>query len=185
MDHGPRFYSRARVVRLHSRVTHHVSGLLDRLANYLVVLEAGWLITKRQVFLDVYRYWLKIFAVGFAMGAGSGLMMAYEIGANWSAYSAKVGPILGQLLAYETMSAFFLEAGFLGIRLFGLARVGPKLHLAAGALVAVGTLLLAAWILAANSWMQTSAGYAIDPTGCLHSRQSTSVATILPKLDSH
>lgn len=135
------------------------------LASYLAVLEAGWLLTKRQVFLDAYQYWLKIFAVGFAMGVVSGLMMAYEIGANWSGYSAKVGPILGPLLAYETMSAFFLEAGFLGIMLFGMARVGPKLHFAASVLVAVGTLISASWILAANSWMQTPAGYAIDASG--------------------
>jgi len=135
------------------------------LASYLAVLEAGWLITKKPMFLDAYKYWLKIFAVVFAMGVVSGLMMAYEVGANWSGYSEKVGPILGPLLAYETMTAFFLEAGFLGIMLFGLERVGPALHFVATALVSIGTLISASWILAANSWMQTPQGYIIGPKG--------------------
>ena len=135
------------------------------LASFLAVLEAGWLITRKLVFMDCYKYWLKLFAVVFAMGVVSGLMMAYEIGANWSGYSEAVGPILGPLLAYETMSAFFLEAGFLGIMLFGLTRVGPTLHFLASALVATGTLISAAWILAANSWMQTPQGYAINAKG--------------------
>lgn len=135
------------------------------LASFLGVLEAGWLITRKPVFMDCYKYWLKIFAVVFAMGVVSGLMMAYEIGANWSGYSENVGPILGPLLAYETMSAFFLEAGFLGIMLFGLSRVGPGLHFLASTLVAVGTLISASWILTANSWMQTPQGYAINAAG--------------------
>lgn len=135
------------------------------LSSYLAVLEAAWLITKKPAFLDAYKYWLKIFAVVFAMGVVSGLMMAYEIGANWSGYSAKVGSILGPLLAYETMSAFFLEAGFLGIMLFGLTRVGPYLHFLASALVAVGTIISAGWILAGNSWMQTPQGYTIGADG--------------------
>ncbi|BAJ81632.1 MULTISPECIES: cytochrome ubiquinol oxidase subunit I [Acidiphilium] len=135
------------------------------LAAYLAVLELMWLVTKRPVYLDAYRYWLKIFAVIFAIGVVSGLVMAYEVGANWAGYSAKVGPILGPLLAWETMSAFFLEAGFLGIMLFGMSRVGPKLHFAATALVSIGTLISASWILAANSWMQTPRGYALAPDG--------------------
>jgi cytochrome d ubiquinol oxidase subunit I len=135
------------------------------LASFLAVLEAGWLITRKPVFMDAYKYWLKIFSVVFAMGVVSGLMMAYEIGANWSGYSENVGPILGPLLAYETMSAFFLEAGFLGIMLFGLTRVGPGLHFLASALVAIGTIISAGWILAGNSWMQTPQGYSIDPSG--------------------
>lgn len=135
------------------------------LASFLAVLEAGWLITRKPVFMDVYKYWLKIFAVVFGMGVVSGLMMAYEIGANWSGYSENVGPILGPLLTYETMSAFFLEAGFLGIMLFGLTRVGPGLHFLASALVAIGTLISAGWILAGNSWMQTPQGFTMDPSG--------------------
>jgi cytochrome d ubiquinol oxidase subunit I len=135
------------------------------LASFLAVLEGCWLVTRKPMFLDAYKYWLKIFSVVFAMGVVSGLMMAYEVGANWSGYSEKVGPILGPLLAYETMTAFFLEAGFLGIMLFGLERVGPKLHFLATALVSVGTLISASWILAANSWMQTPQGYIIDAKG--------------------
>jgi cytochrome d ubiquinol oxidase subunit I len=135
------------------------------LASFLAVLEGCWLVTRKAMFLDAYKYWLKIFSVVFAMGVVSGLMMAYEVGANWSGYSEKVGPILGPLLAYETMTAFFLEAGFLGIMLFGLERVGPKLHFLATALVSIGTLISASWILAANSWMQTPQGYMIDAKG--------------------
>ncbi|MCU4159188.1 cytochrome ubiquinol oxidase subunit I [Acidiphilium sp. AL] len=135
------------------------------LASYLAVLELMWLKTQNQVYLDAYKYWLKIFAVVFAIGVVSGLVMAYEVGANWSGYSNKAGPILGPLLAYETLTAFFLEAGFLGIMLFGLKRVGPRLHFAATALVSIGTLISASWILSANSWMQTPQGYTIGPHG--------------------
>jgi cytochrome d ubiquinol oxidase subunit I len=101
----------------------------------------------------------------FAIGVVSGLVMAYEIGANWGGYADKVGPVLGPLLSYETLTAFFLEAGFLGIMLFGIARVGPKLHFAATCLVAIGTLISATWILAANSWMQTPQGTIIGANG--------------------
>lgn len=135
------------------------------LASYLSVLEGAWLWTKKPVFIDAYKYWLKIFAMIFAIGVVSGLVMAYEIGANWGGYSDKVGPVLGPLLAYETLTAFFLEAGFLGIMLFGLQRVGPKLHFAATCLVSFGTLVSATWILAANSWMQTPQGAIIGANG--------------------
>jgi cytochrome d ubiquinol oxidase subunit I len=135
------------------------------LASYLAVLEGLWLATKNPVFLDAHKYWLKIFAMIFAIGVVSGLVMAYEIGANWGGYSDRVGPVLGPLLAYETLTAFFLEAGFLGIMLFGLQRVGPKLHFAATCLVAIGTLISATWILSANSWMQTPQGATIGPNG--------------------
>ena len=135
------------------------------LASYLSVLEGAWLWTKRPVYLDAYKYWLKIFAMIFAIGVVSGLVMAYEIGANWGGYADKVGPVLGPLLSYETLTAFFLEAGFLGIMLFGITRVGPKLHFAATCLVAIGTLISATWILAANSWMQTPAGAIIGANG--------------------
>ena len=135
------------------------------LASYLAVLEGAWLWTKNGVYLDAYKYWLKIFAMIFAIGVVSGLVMAYEIGANWGGYSDRVGPILGPLLAYETLTAFFLEAGFLGIMLFGMERVGPKLHFAASCAVSIGTLISATWILSANSWMQTPAGSVIGPNG--------------------
>jgi cytochrome d ubiquinol oxidase subunit I len=135
------------------------------LASFLAVLEGAWLMTGKSAYLDAYKYWLKIFAMIFAIGVVSGLVMAYEIGANWGGYADKVGPVLGPLLAYETLTAFFLEAGFLGIMLFGLQRVGPKLHFAATALVAIGTLISATWILSANSWMQTPAGVVLGENG--------------------
>lgn len=135
------------------------------LASYLAVLELLFLATGRAAYMAAYRYWLKIFSVGFAMGVVSGLVMAYEIGTNWAGYSVRVGPILGPLLAWETLTAFFLEAGFLGIMIFGLKRVGPRLHAFATCMVAVGTLISATWILMANSWMQTPAGYGIDAKG--------------------
>jgi cytochrome d ubiquinol oxidase subunit I len=135
------------------------------LASFLAVLEGAWLMTGKSAYLDAYKYWLKIFAMIFAIGVVSGLVMAYEIGANWGGYADKVGPVLGPLLAYETLTAFFLEAGFLGIMLFGLQRVGPKLHFAATALVAIGTLISATWILSANSWMQTPAGVVLGANG--------------------
>jgi len=133
------------------------------LAAYLAVLEGLWLKTGRQVFLDLFQYWLKIFAIGFSMGVVSGIVMSYEFGTNWSQFAEKAGPVLGPMLAYEVMTAFFLEAGFLGVMLFGLNRVGRGLHFTATCLVSIGTLISMSWILASNSWMQTPQGYAIDP----------------------
>jgi len=135
------------------------------LASYLAVLEALWLWTREDRYIQVFRYWLRIFAVAFAMGVVSGLVMSYQFGTNWSAFSDKTGPVLGPLLGYEVLTAFFLEAGFLGVMLFGLERVGPRLHFLATCLVAFGTLLSAFWILSANSWMQTPTGYSIDADG--------------------
>ena len=131
------------------------------LASYLAVLEACWLRTQRTVFRDLYQFWLKIFAVNFGMGVVSGLVMAYQFGTNWSYFSDFAGSITGPLLAYEVLTAFFLEAGFLGVMLFGWTRVGPGLHFFATVMVAVGTLISSTWILASNSWMHTPAGYAI------------------------
>lgn len=131
------------------------------LASYLAVLEACWLKTHRMVFRDLYHFWVKIFAVNFGMGVVSGLVMAYQFGTNWSFFSEFAGGITGPLLAYEVLTAFFLEAGFLGVMLFGWTRVGPGLHFLSTVMVALGTLLSATWILASNSWMQTPAGYEI------------------------
>ena len=131
------------------------------MASYLVVLEALWLKTKQQVYRDLYLFWSKVFAVNFAMGVVSGLVMAYQFGTNWSAFSDFAGAVTGPLLAYEVLTAFFLEAGFLGVMLFGWSRVGPGLHFFATLMVAIGTLVSATWILASNSWMQTPQGYAI------------------------
>jgi cytochrome bd ubiquinol oxidase subunit I len=131
------------------------------LASYLAVLEGLWLATGRAVFRDLYKFWVKIFAVSFGMGVVSGIVLSYEFGTNWSGLTAAAGNILGPLLGYEVLTAFFLEAGFLGIMLFGWDRVGRGLHFLATALVAIGTLISAFWILAANSWMQTPAGHEI------------------------
>ncbi|QAA93405.1 cytochrome ubiquinol oxidase subunit I [Pollutimonas thiosulfatoxidans] len=131
------------------------------LASYLMVLEAYWLKTGKRHYYDLYHYWIKIFAVNFAMGVVSGLVMAYQFGTNWSYFSDFAGGITGPLLAYEVLTAFFLEAGFLGVMLFGWSRVGPGLHFFSTIMVALGTLLSATWILASNSWMQTPAGYEI------------------------
>jgi cytochrome bd ubiquinol oxidase subunit I len=135
------------------------------LASYLAVLEALWLSTGRQAYLDLFNYWKKIFAVAFGMGVVSGIVMSYQFGTNWSAFSDKAGPVIGPLMGYEVLTAFFLEAGFLGVMLFGLKRVGPGLHFFATLMVAVGTLISATWIIAVNSWMQTPAGYSINAAG--------------------
>jgi cytochrome d ubiquinol oxidase subunit I len=135
------------------------------LASYLAVLEGLWLATRRATYLTLFRYWLKIFAIVFAMGVVSGIVMSYQFGTNWSVFSDKAGPIVGPLMAYEVLTAFFLEAGFLGVMLFGLERVGKKLHFLATCLVALGTALSAFWILSANSWMQTPAGWTMNAQG--------------------
>jgi len=131
------------------------------LGSYLAVLEGLWLWRRRTVFRDLYLFWSKVFAVNFGMGVVSGLVMAYEFGTNWSGFSAFAGGVTGPLLTYEVLTAFFLEAGFLGVMLFGWSRVGPALHFLATLMVAAGTLISATWILASNSWMQTPQGYAI------------------------
>jgi cytochrome d ubiquinol oxidase subunit I len=135
------------------------------LASYLAVLEGLWLFTGRAVFLDLFNYWKKIFAVAFGMGVVSGIVMSYQFGTNWSVFSDKAGPVIGPLMGYEVLTAFFLEAGFLGVMLFGLSRVGPRLHFLATLMVALGTFISAFWILAVNSWMQTPAGYAFNEVG--------------------
>lgn len=131
------------------------------LASYLAVLEGLWLKTGQTVYRDLYHFWVKIFAVNFGMGVVSGLVMAYQFGTNWSAFSDFAGSVTGPLLAYEVLTAFFLEAGFLGVMLFGWNRVGPGLHFFSTVMVAVGTLISTFWILASNSWMQTPQGFEI------------------------
>ncbi|WP_152226327.1 cytochrome ubiquinol oxidase subunit I [Pseudomonas sp. SCB32] len=131
------------------------------LASYLAVLEGLWLKTSDEVYRDLYHFWSKIFAVNFGMGVVSGLVMAYQFGTNWSAFSAFAGSVTGPLLTYEVLTAFFLEAGFLGVMLFGWHRVGPGLHFFATVMVAIGTLISTFWILASNSWMQTPQGHEI------------------------
>lgn len=135
------------------------------LASFLAVLEAQWLRTGSGVYANLYRYWLKIFAVVFAMGVVSGIVMSYQFGTNWSVFSDKAGPVIGPLMAYEVLTAFFLEAGFLGVMLFGINKVGKRLHFVATLAVAIGTFISAFWILAVNSWMQTPAGYELGANG--------------------
>ena len=134
-------------------------------ASYLAVLNGLWLKTHDQTYLFLFNYWKKIFAVAFGMGVVSGIVMSYQFGTNWSVFADKTGPILGPLMAYEVLSAFFLEAGFLGIALFGRERVGNGLHMFAVCMVAFGTLMSTSWILSVNSWMQTPVGYSINDVG--------------------
>lgn len=135
------------------------------LASYLAVLNVLHLSTGKPVYLTLFNYWKKIFAIAFGMGVVSGIVMSYEFGTNWSVFADKVGPVIGPLMGYEVMSAFFLEAGFLGVMLFGRNRVGPKLHCFATLMVAAGTFMSAFWILSVNSWMQTPAGFAYNDQG--------------------
>lgn len=135
------------------------------LASYLMVLEGLWLKTGEGVYANLFRYWLKIFAIAFAMGVVSGIVMSYQFGTNWSVFSDRAGPVIGPLMAYEVLTAFFLEAGFLGVMLFGINKVGRKLHFAATCMVALGTFISAFWILSVNSWMQTPQGHEIAANG--------------------
>ncbi len=137
------------------------------LASFLAALEWRWLATGNNHFRDIYKFWIKIFAVAFGMGVVSGVVMSYQFGTNWSLFSDRVANVLGPLLGFEVLTAFFLEASFLGIMLFGWDRVSKKMHFTATCIVAVGTLISAFWILAANSWMQTPQGFTIEPDGRL------------------
>ena len=130
------------------------------LASFLAVLEGLWLATRNEIFRTLYSFWLKIFAISFGMGVVSGVVMSYELGTNWSVFSETVAPVIGPLFAFEVLTAFFLEASFLGVMLFGWKKVGPGLHFAATVLVAVGTVISAFWIISANSWMQHPTGHA-------------------------
>src|SRR5690349_11827644 len=127
-----------------------------------------------QGWLDAYRFWTKAFALTFALGVVSGITMSFQFGTNWPGFMEKVGNIAGPLLGYEVLTAFFLEAGFLGVMLFGHGKVSEKVHLMATFFVAFGTTLSAFWILALNSWMQTPAGYEIRDGG-YHVRTSLEV----------
>jgi len=138
------------------------------LASWLAVLEWRWLRTGNQAYADVYRMWIKIFAVTFGMGVVSGVVMSFQFGTNWSRFADAGGSVLGPLLGYEVLTAFFLEASFLGVMLFGWNRVSPRMHFAATVIVAAGTLISAFWILSANSWMQTPQGFRVGQDGLLY-----------------
>jgi len=132
------------------------------LAAWLTVLEALHLWTGRSVYRLVFEFWLKIFGVAFGLGVVSGIVMAFQFGTNWSVLARMSGPIQGPLLSYETFTAFFLEASFFGILLFGRSRVPPWFYLFSTAMVALGTTLSAFWIMVNNSWMQVPTGYVME-----------------------
>ncbi len=132
------------------------------LASWLVMLEALWLKTGKPAYMSLYKFWLKIFAVSFGMGVVSGIVMSFQFGSNWSGFSEATGNVLGPVIGYEVLTAFFLEATFLGIMLFGANRVGKGLHFFSTCMVALGTLISAFWILSANSWMNTPAGFRVE-----------------------
>lgn len=134
-------------------------------ASYLAVLNGLWLWKRDPAYLKLFEYWKTIFAVTFGMGVVSGIVMSYQFGTNWSVFSERAGAVIGPLMGYEVLTAFFLEAGFLGIALFGRKRVGDGLHMAAVVVVALGTLISATWILSVNSWMHTPQGFGIDANG--------------------
>jgi cytochrome d ubiquinol oxidase subunit I len=129
------------------------------LASFVAFLEAAYALTRRPVFLSLSQFWLRIFAISFGMGVVTGIVMPFQFGTNWSRFSDTAGNIISPLLAYEGLTAFFLEATFLGVLLFGRKLVPPAMHVVAALLVALGTLSSSFWILATNSWMQTPAGY--------------------------
>ena len=131
------------------------------LAMFLTVMEGMWLKTKDAIYLEIYRFWLGIFAMAFGVGVVTGLVLSFEFGLGFARFAQIAGPAIGPIIALEVLTSFFLEAGFLGIMLFGFRRVGPKLHFVATSMVALGTTMSASWILAANSWMQTPDGVAL------------------------
>lgn len=135
------------------------------LAHWLAFVEWRWLKTKDSFWRDIYFFWLKIFAVSFGMGVVTGIVMSFQFGTNWAILSDKAGNVLGPLLNYEVLSAFFLEAGFLGVMLFGWKRVSDNVHFFATCMVALGTLISTFWITSANSWMQTPQGHFINAQG--------------------
>ncbi|MGV8960227.1 MAG: cytochrome ubiquinol oxidase subunit I [Stenotrophomonas sp.] len=130
-------------------------------ANWLAFLEWRWLRTGNPVWRELYFFWQKIFAVSFGMGVVTGIVMSFQFGTNWAELSRVAGAVIGPLLSYEVLTAFFLESSFLGVMLFGWGRVSPRLHFLCTCLVALGTLISTFWILSSNSWMQTPAGYQV------------------------
>ncbi|MDB6008574.1 MAG: cytochrome ubiquinol oxidase subunit [Gammaproteobacteria bacterium] len=128
------------------------------LALFLALMEGQWLRTRNEIYLTIYKFWLNIFAMAFGVGVVTGIVLSFEFGTNFASFAQKAGPVIGPLIGLEVLTSFFLEAGFLGIMLFGFNRVGPRLHFLATCLVALGTILSASWILSANSWMQTPDG---------------------------
>lgn len=166
-DLDPVFLARAQFA---FTVAYHITfpAFTIGLASWLAVVEWRWLKTGNPLYEQIYRMWVKIFAVTFGMGVVTGVVLSYQFGTNWSGFADKVGSVLGPLLGFEVLTAFFLEASFLGIMLFGWNRVSKKMHFAATVIVAAGTLISAFWILSANSWMQTPVGFREGAEGLLY-----------------
>ncbi|WOZ79351.1 cytochrome ubiquinol oxidase subunit I [Kosakonia sacchari] len=135
------------------------------LAHFLMFLEAMWLWRKQTLWLSLWRYWSKIFALNVAVGVVTGVVMEFAFGTNWSGLASRAGAVLGPMMYMEVLVAFFLEAGFMGVVLFGMGKVRPWVHFMATCIVALGSLFSAFWILAANSWMQTPDGFAVVADG--------------------
>jgi cytochrome d ubiquinol oxidase subunit I len=135
----------------------------------LVIMEAAWLKTKNPIYHQMARFWTKVFALTFAIGVATGIVMEFEFGTNWATYSRFVGAVFGSALAAEGIFAFFLESGFLAVLLFGWDKVGPRMHFFSTCMVCLGAHFSAVWIVVANSWMQTPAGYHIVGEG-MHAR---------------
>ena len=146
-----------------ANITFHIlfPTITIALGWMLLFFRWRWLKTQDAAWLGAYRFWTKVFALSFALGVVSGIVMSFQFGTNWPGFMERVGNIAGPLLGYEVLTAFFLEASFLGIMLFGHGRVSERVHLIATFLVAFGTTMSAFWILALNSWMHTPAGYEI------------------------
>ncbi|MCF3934574.1 cytochrome ubiquinol oxidase subunit I [Acuticoccus sp. M5D2P5] len=144
-------------------VTFHIifPSFTIGLAAWITTLEGMWLKTRNDRYHDLARFWTKVFAVSFGMGVVSGIVLSYQFGTNWSRFSEVTGNVIGPLIGYEVLTAFFLEATFLGVMLFGWDRVPPWLHFCACLAVAVGTTASAFWILSANSWMQFPTGHEV------------------------
>lgn len=158
MDFDPVFLAR---LQFAFTVTFHIifPSFTIGLSAYIATLGVRWLRSGEEHYHKLMRFWTKIFAVSFAMGVVSGIVLSYQFGTNWSRFSVVVGNVVGPLIGYEVLTAFFLEATFLGVLLFGFNRVPPWLYVLSAIFVAVGTAISAFWILAANSWMQTPAGH--------------------------
>jgi cytochrome d ubiquinol oxidase subunit I len=158
MDFDPALLAR---LQFAFTITFHIifPSFTIGLSAYIATLGALWVSTGAKRYHVLMKFWTKIFAVSFAMGVVSGIVMSYEFGTNWSRFSVAVGNVVGPLIGYEVLTAFFLEATFLGVLLFGFNKVPPWLYVLSAAIVAFGTATSAFWILSANSWMQTPAGF--------------------------
>ncbi len=164
MDHLSVLLSR---IQMAVTLTMHIiwPSINIGLALFICIMEAAWLKTKNPLYLKICKYWMKIFALAFGMGVVSGVVMSYELGTNFGQFTNAIGEVLGSLFVYEVLTAFFVEAGFLGVMLFGWNRVSPKMHFLATFMVMFGTFFSAFWIMSANSWMQTPAGTHVAANG--------------------